>query len=734
MQKNKVSIQEGNFERVLAVAFAPVVALTELIKNSSDACVIPNDKICIYIDRQSQKIRIVDNGYGFGAQEIENLFDIGFSSKMKNGNKFSRIGEPFAGSKGLGILTAFNLCNMLEIFTFSQEDQKTYHIIWKKGTAEISWEETQKQMSGSELILHDVAPETFQLILHSDEQKKLYYSSIRSCIDNKNLPRIELFNDGILDNSFRVIKLEDLYQNNKKIAKGFFVAKASFRYSQNKLTLSYEDNAKGILNFHDEEIDLTDLASVQRFLQKHRISGINLKEEVKEFDSYSKIEDFSGVYYIWRGAKDAIKDYPYGVRIYINNYGLYNYLNSEYDWLQHSEISQNIKATNYKLKNTYGFIAFTNYCEEESSLKISNERNDFLETLSKKKFFFIMRKFVSAIFSRIDITIKNYKEPDKVIFQKKGNAPKRVIVGSTLRLNELIKTNLPISNIDIKVPDGVCFDDFDEFTFKTVGDFYLCFEYDSNSISVSITVEDSAPYFELKKAEIKIDENNTDDLLNYIKTSSLKNLSLNQIIIESKNAKIYNKRYFSANNTPGSYIISYKYSDELEQRLTVFVVPMHSKKIDRIKDLFPHECRDYPKISEIILEISAMHYRCPLLCALSLRPLIECSLKAFIYEFYPDEDIRKMKKEKEFNVEGKFDSLFNRIAQETLPKLSHDILKKYKDSLGEHHKQILNAYKTLDLNSHIHDPETFASEKDVVCFMRKLKPFLNFIIESLNSK
>ena len=55
MPKNKVSIQDGNFERVLAVAFAPVVALTELIKNASDACMTPDDKIAIYIDKQSQK-------------------------------------------------------------------------------------------------------------------------------------------------------------------------------------------------------------------------------------------------------------------------------------------------------------------------------------------------------------------------------------------------------------------------------------------------------------------------------------------------------------------------------------------------------------------------------------------------------------------------------------------------------------------------------------------------------
>ena len=179
MPKNKVSIQDGNFERVLAVAFAPVVALTELIKNASDACMTPDDKIAIYIDKQSQKIRIIDNGYGFSHKDIESLFVVGFSSKMRDGNTVSRINEPFAGSKGLGILTAFNLCDKLEIRTFSQDDKKTYHIVWEKGTGEIRWKEIQEQRLGSEFILHGVAAETFQLILLKEELTKLYFSSIR---------------------------------------------------------------------------------------------------------------------------------------------------------------------------------------------------------------------------------------------------------------------------------------------------------------------------------------------------------------------------------------------------------------------------------------------------------------------------------------------------------------------------------------------------------------------------
>ena len=734
MQKDKVYIQDGQFERVLAVAFAPVVALTELIKNSSDACMIPNDKIEIHIDKPSQEIRIIDNGYGFSCHDIKNLHNIGFSSKMRDGNTVSHIGEPFAGSKGLGILTAFNLCDKLEIFTFSQDDQKSYHIIWEKGTAEISWEELQEHRRGSEFILHGVSTETFQLILLREELTKLYFSSIRSCIDNKNLPKIELFCDGIQDESAPEVKLEDLYQKNKRAAKGFFVAKASFRYSKNRLLLSYEDNAKDIFNFKDAEIELTNLSSIQSFSKIHGIVGLNLRDEVEEFDSDSKIDDFSGVYYIWRGSRDAIKNYPPGVRIYINNYGLYNYLNSEFDWLQHSEISQSIKATNYKLKNTYGFISFYNYDEDSSALKISNERNDFLETLAKKKFLYIMRKFVSAIFSKIDMNIKNYNRPDNVIFQKKSNAKKRVIEGDELSLNDLILTNLSSEDILITVPNGVLFDNLDVFTFQSAGKYQLCFVYGEKSITVPITVEDSAPYFELKASRIKINENNHENLDKYIKNGSLKNISLDQIKIESDDAKISSGKIFAANNTPGTYFVRYKYSDEMTRTLEVNVIPMNSRKSDRIKDLFPYRCKKYPKISDIIFEIANMHVRCPSICAISLRPLIECSLKAFINEFYTDDEKLKLKKDKDFNVEGKLCGFFNHIETGKLQNLPTAVLDKYKDTLVGHRKQVSKAYKDLDLNSNIHDPETFSSEREVVTFIRKLKPFFNFIIESLNSK
>ena len=67
------------------------------------------------------------------------------------------------------------------------------------------------------------------------------------------------------------------------------------------------------------------------------------------------VPTFSGVFYTWRNQKDdQLEQWPAGIRIYVNNYSLYRYLDKDNDWLNLSEVSQNVKATNYKLKNTYG--------------------------------------------------------------------------------------------------------------------------------------------------------------------------------------------------------------------------------------------------------------------------------------------------------------------------------------------------------------------------------------------
>lgn len=244
---------------------------------------------------------------------------------------------------------------------------------------------------------------------------------------------------------------------------------------------------------------------------------MNIRDTIANLDKDTQVDDFEGVYYIGRGLKHEDIDYPYGVRIYINNYGLYNYLNNEFDWLQHSEISQNVKATNYKLKNTYGYIIFKNYNEDISSLKISNERNDFYENLAKKKFVNIMRNFISYIFSTIDINIKNFDSNEGIKFKRRVNSRTNVIVGHYLHISDIISTNLLLDEITIELPARVTIDTDGNILFSQVGSCKLKFEYEDETIEIDIQVETDTTYFELKKNSFSVPENNATDLRDQIK-------------------------------------------------------------------------------------------------------------------------------------------------------------------------------------------------------------------------
>jgi molecular chaperone HtpG len=202
-----------------------VVTVSELIKNASDACLYKNDTIRVEIDTVTQTITVKDNGSGFSMADIESLRHPGRSLKMTHGNYLSKIGEPYAGNKGLGILTAFNLCTHLEITTFSAEDNCAYKIEWRRGTAEINVSEIEQTFSGTRLVLFGVSDSDLKLLTDDEELKKLFISSITYYVDSKSLPSIKFYLNGKDVTLTPDVKIEQIYTlNNKLKAKkqGFF--------------------------------------------------------------------------------------------------------------------------------------------------------------------------------------------------------------------------------------------------------------------------------------------------------------------------------------------------------------------------------------------------------------------------------------------------------------------------------------------------------------------------------
>lgn len=730
-----VSIAEGQLEQLLAVAFAPVVALTELIKNASDACTNPNDVIFINIDTKHSVIKIKDNGSGFSKADIKDLATIGFSAKMVDKNTLSAIGEPYAGSKGLGFLTAFNLCERLEVNTYSNKDKCGYKISWVKGTSKIEYVEDNVAHIGTEIILHNVNDETIFLLTRNDELTKLYLSSITYYIDNNNLPRIELYKDGIGIVHMPKEKIETLYTRNKKknIKKGYFVAKGSFKYSHDKLTLTYEDNILHMFDFVDEELNLNDYHSLLSFAKRNKIKIPRLRRWYEELSELGlDIDDFEGAYYVWRDKKDISVDYPpYGVRIYVNNYGMYNYLDKNNDWLQHGEISQNIKSTNYKPKNTFGYVNFKYFNESLSRIKISQERNDFYVNRAQKTFMHIMRSFVSGIFSQIDITIKNYIPDDSIYFDLKTDV-RTVELGQQLKVTDFIKTNLHQEQYDITCCKDITIDEDGLIITASHGEYSLSFCYNGITFPCKLIVREKTPDFKLKKSPLQIDEGNSVNLRELISTSSLKHIELQCIKISSNEADIQ-RDIFTGRNAPGEYTIAYSNEDivPVSKTLQIVVRQTFQSEAGKLKKYFPnYQSSSVPvKIQDIISGISDGYMRHPILCMIALRTLIEICLREFCnkYDSQQREDFDETKK----SLIARYDVALN-MAFAPTSLVPEEIQKKYKNHLTGNAKRKLREHlEALDLNTYVHNPAVVTTSTEVVTNVRAFKLLLNFIIDSL---
>ena len=156
MKEINANILEGKYEDILAAVQSPVITLTELIKNAADSCLNNEDPIIVSISEENRTIEIRDTGVGICEEEIKHLGEAGYSSKMKGDNISSPIANPFSGSKGLGLLTAFFIAEELEMKTYSKKDEKAYCIIWKKGDQKYNYEEIEEKFTGTKVLLKSV--------------------------------------------------------------------------------------------------------------------------------------------------------------------------------------------------------------------------------------------------------------------------------------------------------------------------------------------------------------------------------------------------------------------------------------------------------------------------------------------------------------------------------------------------------------------------------------------------
>lgn len=747
------NIQTGKYEDVLAAVQSPIIALTELVKNASDSCVNKDDPIVINISTEKRTITITDLGQGLSKDELENLGEAGYSSKMTGDNTLTPIGNTLSGSKGLGLLTAFFISEILEIETYSVKDNKTYYLVWKKGDQKYTYTETKSEFVGTTITLKNIEPDKLQMILLPEEKVKLFMSSIKFFNDCSRLPQIKLIVDGIEESYYPAEPLENYYSRNKGVNSGF-IAKASFHYKNNCITLSYEDNISNFYTFTEEIINLEDKSTVEKFIRNIRapekgiVSIKSICESVVFDNQYLPISvpEFSGVMYTWRHRKsDDLDQWPVGVRIYINNYSLYRYLDKENDWLTLSEMSQNVKATNYKLKNTYGYLDINNYNEHHEQLKISKERNDFVDSIAQRKFIHIMRDVIVGIFTRIDIAVKN---PPIQSFNLRYNSV-NVRVGEPFDLaSAIICNNIGLDDIILYYDDSkISIDDNWIISTDKAGAYEILFNYDDISYTFMIHYKNVIPEFDLRKSMITIHKGNSVNLRDYIVPASCKDVTLESISIISENRDtIIKNDLFDKNNSVGQHIVLYRYS-EFQRTLSITVKeierqPGAGAKSPRIDVLFTRldELRNSSfKIPELIDAISSYYVQAPTLCMAAIRILIESSMKEFFRSLIDEE------------IDDSFHSLVNRVIniRDCHPK-NQDYIKyidvqdpsfvaefqricvEHQSYLSKDVKTNINAHlKDIALDMFVHNPDIIATDTTVYRSMQIFAPLLNYTFDIL---
>lgn len=747
------NIQSGRYEDVLSAVQSPIIALTELVKNASDSCLNNEDPILICINSVQRTLTITDAGEGLSQNELMHLGEAGYSTKMVGSKICSPTGNPLSGSKGLGLLTAFFIADTLEIETYSATDKKSYYLLWKKGEQKYTYDEANSIFQGTIVTLKNIEPEKLQMILLPEEKVKLFMASIRFFTDCEYLPRIKLIIDGVEESHYPAETLERYYLRNRGANSGF-IAKASFRYEDNRVTLSYEDNASNFYTFSDKCIDLRDKGSVDRFVKEISApekGGAPIKSicDSEVFGvQYHPISvlAFSGIMYTWRHRKsDDLEQWPVGVRIYINNYSLYRYLDKENDWLNLSEVSQNVKATNYKLKNTYGYLDITNFNEHNEQLKVSKERNDFVDSMSQRKFMQIMRDIVVGVFSRIDIAVKN---PPIQTFGLRFNGV-TVKVGEPFNLaNAIMCNNVGLDDINMY---------YDEAKLS-VSDDWVVSSDQSGTYEIKLSLYDKSciftirymnviPEFDLTRNQITVYKGNSVNLREYIDSSSCKDVTPESISILSENKDTLIKGdLFDRGNPIGQHIVFYRY-EEFQRTLSIIVKeierqPGAGAKSPRIDILFTRldELRtNLFKLPELVDAISSYYVQAPTLCMAAIRILIESSSKEF-FRLVTGESldcsvqglVNKVINIRDCNQGNpdytkcvstnspKYVAEFQRISAEHQITLDRDV----KTNINTHLKEI-------DLDMFVHNPAIIATDTTVFRSMQIFAPLINYVFDVL---
>lgn len=572
------------------------IVLAEFIKNAIDSGA---KNVCISLDTDAGTIKIEDDGEGFSKNDWEMLTKVGESTKKIGNNDISAQGKMYAGSKGVGIFSGLNIGGTIEIITKSLEVSESV-IINKLG--QLNFYSNSKDTVGTVVYIKDVSQEYLEQIMLKEELERLK-NIILYEKDEEYVVSIDIANKSINLG----VQYDKLLTENASLY-------ASFQYKKElglKLLVkdSFNEYYNGIIRFED-------IPRIKEILELEYIHKKFYAKEniyVRGFDSDllqelpKNMPNFRGEVFVFDGNKTKlIKGYSSGIKVYVNGFGVYNYLDAENDWLRLARLSQSKKNTDLKPHNVYGYVHFEDFNENVEKLKLSNERTHFLEIDNEFRHWMEnMRAVIIEIMFNINLNNRKYGVPQKKEAVQEKNSDEQ---GQTISdLPPMISTiNNNQSNTEIKKPN------------PNVVDGVAILEISEDSLEIS-TYGDQV------------------NLVSYIvrvKDSNGKNVSNDKVIIKVDN-HICNS--ISTQTEQCEKNVTYTYKDSItgiiskKMRVTFFEkrIPMRSNKIPQQLFVLNKQVNiTYnPIISTLISELNSLsisNYNSVISC--SLRAIMEISI------------------------------------------------------------------------------------------------------------
>lgn len=403
MAKEQLSMTATQIAEIVGTVGSPLVVISELLKNAVDASA---RNINIYYNRDEHTICIENDSSGIALDEIEKLSRPGISHKKRDGVLTNEQGMFLTGSKGLGLLSVFSLCVHAEIYTALEKNGKIHKVTLERAAGFVERVETPQtsEEAFTKVIMQDVDEEIIDFLSSESEVRKLRHICTNLYKENDvPFPKMILHISGQEPNPI-----------NFSCSIPPMLFDVRFTYQKENQTLKFRCLSPEKPVCGDEVVfDRFDLESLQKImLEKYGIKDtIATRTNEISFDGFEKVPTFEGRILVYEKslAGAQLKTYGSGVNVYVNEFALYNYLSEDNDWLGLADFSQRKKVTRLKPHNVFGYVNFPCFNENEETLKISNERADFIQDLTFSKLMYLLKGVVLFAIFNIDVADKNPK-------------------------------------------------------------------------------------------------------------------------------------------------------------------------------------------------------------------------------------------------------------------------------------------------------------------------------------